>query len=237
MAKLNLMVPIITINNKTVRFLFFMKISIIILTTLLFIFFLLLCIFLTFFSLLQYIIILLYTKNKKGMEIGMYNDLYNNLIKKVDEGNKCVVLTFLNSKNNNLKEKILLTKDDIDNKILPLDDFIYENINKSLSLESLLTISLNDNELLLIEPYFPKPRLIIFGGGHIAKPLCEFANRVGFSITVIDDRPYFANTERFPDAHEVICEDFAKSFDKINFRKNVFKYFLYYCSHVYCYSF
>ena len=57
----------------------------------------------------------------------MYNDLYNNLIKKVDEGNKCVVLTFLNSKNNNLKEKILLTKDDIDNKILPLDDFIYEN--------------------------------------------------------------------------------------------------------------
>ena len=152
----------------------------------------------------------------------MYNDLYNNLIKKVDEGNKCVVLTFLNSKNNNLKEKILLTKDDIDNKILPLDDFIYENINKSLSLESLLTISLNDNELLLIEPYFPKPRLIIFGGGHIAKPLCEFANRVGFSITVIDDRPYFANTERFPDAHEVICEDFAKSFDKINFRKNDF---------------
>ena len=152
----------------------------------------------------------------------MYNDLYNNLIKKVDEGNKCVVLTFLNSKNNNLKEKILLTKDDIDNKILPLDDFIYENINKSLSLESLLTISLNDNELLLIEPYFPKPRLTIFGGGHIAKPLCEFANRVGFSITVIDDRPYFANTERFPDAHEVICEDFAKSFDKINFRKNDF---------------
>ena len=35
----------------------------------------------------------------------MYNDLYNNLIKKVDEGNKCVVLTFLNSKNNNLKEQ------------------------------------------------------------------------------------------------------------------------------------
>ena len=45
----------------------------------------------------------LYTKNKKGMEIGMYNDLYNNLLKKVDEGNKCVVLTFLNSTNKFLK--------------------------------------------------------------------------------------------------------------------------------------
>ncbi|WP_455539099.1 hypothetical protein [Terrisporobacter sp.] len=67
-----------------------------------------------------------------------------------------------------------------------LDEKIYENIEKSIDSEKIDTISIN-NKLVLIEPYFPKPRVIIFGGGHIAKPLSEFASRVGFSVTVVDD--------------------------------------------------
>jgi xanthine dehydrogenase accessory factor len=70
-----------------------------------------------------------------------------------------------------------------------------------------------------MEPFIPKPRLIVFGGGHIAKPLSEFASRVGFAVTVIDDRPSFANSSRFPEAEKVICEDFEKSFNLINLRK------------------
>ena len=52
--------------------------------------------------------------------------------------------------------------------------------------------------------------------------MCEFANRVGFLVTVVDDRPYFANTLRFPEAKEVICEDFKKSFENIEFRQSDF---------------
>ena len=139
----------------------------------------------------------------------MYNNLYNDLLKKVNEGNQCVMLTFLNNNETNpsIKEKILLTKSDIDNKALPLHKAIYERIDKAISLEQIHTVNLENNETVLVEPYFPKPRLIIFGGGHIAKPLCEFANRVGFLVTVVDDRPYFANTLRFPEAKEVICEN------------------------------
>lgn len=156
----------------------------------------------------------------------MFNKLYEDLLKKVDDGNQCVMLTFLSHNNNNtsgfIREKILLTRNDIDNKTIPLDNLIYEGINKSLSLEQIQTINLNKAETVLIEPYFSKPRLMIFGGGHIAKPLCEFANRVGFSITVVDDRPYFANSLRFPEAKEVICEDFQKSFEKIKFKESDF---------------
>jgi len=33
----------------------------------------------------------------------------------------------------------------------------------------------------------------------------------GFRVTIIDDRPEFANPERFPEADETICEDLATS--------------------------
>ena len=155
----------------------------------------------------------------------MLNNIYNDLLNKVNDGNQCVMLTFLSCDNdgsNSIKKKLLLAKDDLDNKLISLDKTIYECIDKAISLEQIYTVNTKGNEIVLIEPYFPKPRLIIYGGGHIAKPLCELANRVGFLVTIIDDRPYFANTSRFPKAKEVICEDFKKSFESIEFTQNDF---------------
>lgn len=155
----------------------------------------------------------------------MLNKIYGDLIEKVKNGHQCTMLTFLNHENDTngiIKEKILLTKDDIHNKTVTLNEIIYEGIHEAITLEQIKTVNISDNETVLIEPYYPKPRLIVFGGGHIAKPLSEFASRVGFSVTVIDDRPYFANTLRFPHAKEVICQDFKKSFELINFREDDF---------------
>lgn len=61
---------------------------------------------------------------------------------------------------------------------------------------------------LFAEPFFPPERLIILGGGHVAVPLAEFAARCGFKITLVDDRPVFANQARFPMADEVVCDSF-----------------------------
>ncbi|MDR2606003.1 MAG: XdhC family protein [Oscillospiraceae bacterium] len=58
------------------------------------------------------------------------------------------------------------------------------------------------------EYYAPRPALIIFGGGHIALPVCSLGAMVGFDVTVYDDRPAFANSSRFPDATRVICDSF-----------------------------
>jgi xanthine dehydrogenase accessory factor len=54
----------------------------------------------------------------------------------------------------------------------------------------------------------PLPRLCICGGGHISLPLSQIGVLLGFSVTVIDDREEFANSERFPHADEVLCGDF-----------------------------
>ncbi|MDR3072643.1 MAG: XdhC family protein [Clostridiales Family XIII bacterium] len=70
-----------------------------------------------------------------------------------------------------------------------------------------------------IEQYAPKSRLIILGGGHIALSLVKMARLVDFSVVVFDDRPAFANGQRFPDADEVICDDFSQVFDKLTIRE------------------
>jgi xanthine dehydrogenase accessory factor len=47
-------------------------------------------------------------------------------------------------------------------------------------------------------------QLIILGGGHIALALYEMAAEVDFLVVVVDERPEFANTKRFPKAHRVL---------------------------------
>jgi xanthine dehydrogenase accessory factor len=63
---------------------------------------------------------------------------------------------------------------------------------------------------MLCETFTPPDRLIVFGGGHICLPLVQFASRTGFRVTVIDDRPEFANHKRFPEADLVVCKPFSE---------------------------
>lgn len=63
----------------------------------------------------------------------------------------------------------------------------------------------------MLEPITPPERMIVLGGGHVSLALCQFAAATGFDVTVIDDRPAFANTARFPMAREVICDTFESA--------------------------
>lgn len=70
-----------------------------------------------------------------------------------------------------------------------------------------------------VRRFLPKPRLILLGGGHVAKALCGFAARLDFAVTVCDDRPFFANRERFPEAEQVICDGFAAAIGSLKLRR------------------
>jgi len=54
-------------------------------------------------------------------------------------------------------------------------------------------------------------RMIIVGSGHVAVPLAEIATMCEFGVTVIDDRPEFANKERFPGADQIIVADLQQA--------------------------
>jgi xanthine dehydrogenase accessory factor len=58
---------------------------------------------------------------------------------------------------------------------------------------------------VFVEVQRRSPELLIVGGGHIAVPLAEMASLCDFAVTVLDDRPSFANKERFPSAAKVIA--------------------------------
>ncbi len=68
---------------------------------------------------------------------------------------------------------------------------------------------------IYIEPVIPPPRAYIFGGGHISLYLAKLTSMVGFQVTIIDDRLQFASKERFPEADEVIAEEYSLAFSKL----------------------
>ncbi|MFZ5969219.1 MAG: XdhC family protein [Bacillota bacterium] len=148
----------------------------------------------------------------------MNMNAYRSLINELDAGKKAVMVTIMNDKDNDRNaspEKILLTEEKLRvyHSIDNLNKIIYQKAQLALESGNIQFAKGQDTITHLIEPYFPEPRLIVLGGGHIAKPLVEFGARLGFLVTVIDDRPSFANEGRFPDAEKVICESFEKCFD------------------------
>ena len=76
-----------------------------------------------------------------------------------------------------------------------------------------------ENTLRFFEPIAKKERLIILGGGHIFKYLCELPQNK-FAVWVIDERQEFANKERFPDAKNVICGEFKTVLPELHINKN-----------------
>ncbi|MAF11886.1 hypothetical protein CMK11_15680 [Candidatus Poribacteria bacterium] len=60
---------------------------------------------------------------------------------------------------------------------------------------------------MFVEAMLPQTRLVICGAGHVGAALTHFAAMCDFHVTVIDDRPEFANAENLPDAHEIIVDD------------------------------
>lgn len=151
----------------------------------------------------------------------MFENVYKNLLDIIESGEEAVLLTFINprdKRSGTISKKIVSSKDDLSERVS--DASLIEKSIKSIQTGKPEWIE-GEIESVLIEPFFPEPRLVILGGGHIAKPLAEFGKKVGFEIAVVDDRPFFANANRFPDA-EVICDDFLSSFDKLQIKKSDF---------------
>jgi xanthine dehydrogenase accessory factor len=62
----------------------------------------------------------------------------------------------------------------------------------------------------------PRPTLVIVGAGHVALPIARVGKLLDFEVVVIDDRPSFANPERFPDADRIIVDEFSTALDQLD---------------------
>jgi xanthine dehydrogenase accessory factor len=68
---------------------------------------------------------------------------------------------------------------------------------------------------IYLEPILPDPALFIFGAGHVGKAVANAATLIGFKIRVLDDRPRYAVSERFPDAEVTLVEDWETVWEKL----------------------
>ncbi|HEX4051875.1 MAG TPA: XdhC family protein [Steroidobacteraceae bacterium] len=67
----------------------------------------------------------------------------------------------------------------------------------------LLSHALPGAELLWLEQSAP-PRLLLLGAGADALPVATLMTFIGWSVTVVDHRPHYARSERFPGADAVL---------------------------------
>lgn len=64
--------------------------------------------------------------------------------------------------------------------------------------------------LFLVEPVMPDYQLLICGGGHIGRALAHVMAGLEFDITVVDDRPQFANDQRLPTANRTLVSPYEE---------------------------
>ncbi len=76
--------------------------------------------------------------------------------------------------------------------------------------------------LVYIEPVLTEPHLVILGAGHVGRALSSLARFSGFNVTVVDDRPEYANRDNIPDAHDIVVNDFPGVFSRVPVEKNTF---------------
>lgn len=69
---------------------------------------------------------------------------------------------------------------------------------------------------VFVEPLLNTPSLVLVGAGHVGAAVAQLAQFLGFSVTVLDDRPEFVTPENFPHADQRIAGDIIQEIAKLN---------------------
>jgi xanthine dehydrogenase accessory factor len=79
----------------------------------------------------------------------------------------------------------------------------------------------SEAEDLLIEAIASRPRIVIAGGGHVALAIARQAAMLDFDVTIVEDRPEFADPARFPNA-TILEGDVPALLEQIEYAWNSF---------------
>jgi xanthine/CO dehydrogenase XdhC/CoxF family maturation factor len=82
-----------------------------------------------------------------------------------------------------------------------------ENVHKTIA---------SDTDVL-VQYVPPVTRLLIFGAGDDAKPLCDIGASLGWHVSVADRRARFATRSRFPRARTVVTGEWDETVDALTF--------------------
>lgn len=142
--------------------------------------------------------------------------LFRRISVKLREGKRGVLMTLVGEGQvGNTDRHVFLDEDgDVMGAIsgLALDE---EERGRRLEMASAALIDVTGAGRLFVEPVAPDNVLYLFGAGHISTCLAPLAKMIGLRVVVIDDREEFCNSERFPEADELLVVPFTEVFDRI----------------------
>ena len=162
-------------------------------------------------------------------------DIYEEIVKLRQQGRRGAVATIVNVRGSipSFKTAKMLVRDDgsiagtIGGGCVEAE--IWQAAREVMESEKPRTLSFNLNQDpkydtglvcggtldIFVEPVLPPAALYIFGAGHVSVSLYKVAKGAGFDVTVVDDREAYANRERFPEAKEIIAEDFDRAMARL----------------------
>lgn len=82
-------------------------------------------------------------------------------------------------------------------------------------------LALDETHDLLVEPVLGRPHLVVAGGGHVAKAIARQARLLEFDVTILEDRPAFADPDRF-DGATVLTGDVPSSIGALHYGVQTF---------------
>ena len=77
-------------------------------------------------------------------------------------------------------------------------------------------------DVLFLDPFPPRRKLVVVGAVHVAIPLVTFAASLGFRTVVVDPRTAFATRERFPHADTLDTRWPDEALDALGLDENTF---------------
>lgn len=92
-------------------------------------------------------------------------------------------------------------------------------LNKEV--EGGLNMNCGGNMQVFIEVIYPRPTVVLIGGGHVNYALSKLVDFLGFDLMVVDDRKEYCNEQRFPTAKKLmIVEDYTKELQELKLHKD-----------------
>ena len=141
----------------------------------------------------------------------------------VRRGKDFFLLTHIDGTGNQVFGRAVLFTDSSMSDCRSLTSSDVEKLKPELHNVSLSAVLPVENGRVLVDRVRKVKTLYCFGAGHVAVPTAHLAALVGFRVVVIDDRPEYANAERFPEAHEMrVIGDFNHAFDGLEIDNDSF---------------
>lgn len=98
----------------------------------------------------------------------------------------------------------------------PVDSSVIRLAQKVLGENKSTVVEIESGCTVFLNVLSADAQLVICGAGHIALPLAQFSQQLGFQVTVIDDRSDYANRFRFPKC-QIIVENFTTALRNCHF--------------------